>query len=207
MKDQEGYIKFKYEWEKKLFTFPRELFERLNEWREKFFQMNLIGVLDSGIGFGNVSIRVDDTNQFIITGSATGKCKNLNRLHYSFVEDFNIEENFVKCIGETKCSSESLTHAAVYTHAPEINAIVHTHNSIMWNLFKDKKPTTSARALFGTPEIAKEMGELVKQKQVLEEQIVVMGGHEDGLITFGSNLEEAGQAMLRYLDLAEKQNN
>ncbi len=198
MKDQDGYIKFKYEWEKKLFSFPRDKFEKLNQWREKFYQMDLIGVLGNGIGFGNISLRVEKTNKFIITGSATGKFRYLNKMHYSLVDDFDIESNFVKCLGEIKASSESLTHASVYKEAPSINSIVHTHNRKMWNHYKDKKPTTPVEYPFGTPEIAKAIGDLVKNDNVLEEKLIVMGGHEDGVITFGNTIEEAGEAMLYY---------
>ena len=204
MKDQNGYIKFKYEWEKKHFTFPREQFERANYWRQKFYEMNLIGVYDDGIGFGNISIRMDQTNNFIITGSATGRCKNLNKMHYSMVDYFDIEDNFVKCTGEIKASSESLTHAAVYMEAPSINAIVHTHNKAMWDYYKDKKPTTSPNAPFGTPEIANEIRELIKKPGVIKDKLIVMGGHEEGLITFGKDVEEAGNALLEYYQAAIK---
>ena len=206
MKDQDGYIKFKYEWDKKPFTFPREQFERVNYWRQKLFDMKLIGVYDDGIGYGNISIRIDETNNFIITGSATGRCKNLNRMHYSMVNYYDIDDNFVKCMGEIKASSESLTHAAVYQEAPSVNAIVHVHNKAMWDFYKNVKPTTSEEAPFGTPEIANEIRELVKKDEVLKDRLIVMGGHEDGLIAFGKDVEEAGQAMMEYYNQATVQN-
>ncbi|MFO8235992.1 MAG: class II aldolase/adducin family protein [Bacteroidales bacterium] len=198
MKENEGYIKFKYEWEKKPFTFPRKSFQRINFWRQKLYNMGLIGMCDGGIGFGNISIRIDNTNEFIITGSATGRYRTLNSMHYAWVDYFEIENNFLQCIGETKASSESLTHAAVYMENPSVNAVIHTHNKDMWNKFLNNKPTTSPEAEFGTPDLAKEIRKLMKSEEVEKEKIVVMGGHEEGILTFGTDVDEAGEAMLEY---------
>ncbi|MFW6145336.1 MAG: class II aldolase/adducin family protein [bacterium] len=198
MPDNEGYIKFKYDWEKKPFSFPESSFQEINSWRQKLYEMNLIGMYENGIGFGNISIRVEGTNEFIITGSATGNVKKLTHAHYALVNHFDIGKNFVKCTGETRASSESLTHAAVYTANPTMNAVIHTHNIEMWKKFLNKKPSTSAKAEFGTPELAKEIKELIKNEEVVSQKIIVMAGHREGLLTFGRNADEAGEAMLKY---------
>ena len=72
MTTNEGYIKFKCNWEKKGFFFPREAFSYINNWRQKLYNHDLIGAYENGIGFGNLSMRVDNTDCFIISGSATG---------------------------------------------------------------------------------------------------------------------------------------
>lgn len=198
MHDKEGYIKFKYDWEKKPFTFPESSFREINSWRQKLYEMNLLGMYENGIGFGNISIRVKGTNEFIITGSATGNLKKLTRGHYARVNHFEIENNFVQCLGETKASSESLTHAAIYMENPSVNAVIHTHNMTMWRKFLNKKPSTSAKAEFGTPELAKEIKELIKDETVGSQKIIVMAGHKEGLLTFGRSADEAGEAMLKY---------
>ena len=52
-------------------TVEKEKIEELNYWRNKLFEMGLIGVYENGVGFGNISERTQG-NKFIITGSTTG---------------------------------------------------------------------------------------------------------------------------------------
>ncbi len=47
-------------------------FVEFNAYRRKLLQLRLIGVDSNGVGFGNLSIRDGATNNFYITGSATG---------------------------------------------------------------------------------------------------------------------------------------
>jgi len=198
MSKEEGYIKFQCDWEEKPFYFPGEQFEYINGWRQELYNQDLIGAYENGIGFGNLSIRIENTCCFIISGSATGNFRRLNKSHYAKVIDYSLKNNYVKCIGGTKGSSESLTHAAVYESAPTINAVIHTHNKMMWNQLINKEPTTAPEAEFGTPELAFEMKRLLSNTQTLERQLIVMGGHEEGIITFGKDLEEAGKVLMNY---------
>jgi len=64
-------------------------------------------------------MRIRGGNQFVITGSATGEIPELEPGHYVKVNSFNIEDNAVQCVGPLKASSESLTHAAIYSADPE----------------------------------------------------------------------------------------
>ncbi len=194
----EGYIKFKCDWEKQTFCFSDELFKYINEWRQKLFDHGLIGAYDNGIGFGNLSMRKRTSNHFIISGSATGNYPALNKSHYAKVTDYDLNNNYVKCIGETKASSESLTHAVIYKSMSSINAVIHTHNKRMWEKLLNLEATTSSDAEFGTPEIAFEIKRLLGNKKTLERKIIVMGGHEEGIITFGKDLDEAGNTLLNY---------
>lgn len=50
-----------------------------------------------------------------------------------------------------------MTHGAVYEADSSIKAVVHIHNFQMWEYLLHKIPTTSKDALYGTPEIAKEV--------------------------------------------------
>ena len=47
--------------------------------------------------------------------------------------------------------------------------------------------------------MAREVGRLYRSTALAEMQILAMGGHEDGIITFGRTAEEVGEVMLRYL--------
>jgi len=184
-KSTEGYIKFNLNWEKTPFDFTDIDFLSLNSCRQKLFELGLIGAYPDGIGFGNLSLRYKK-DEFIISGSETGNFKNLSKEHYALVEEFNIKQNSVHCIGLTKASSESMSHAAVYDSNPNVNAVIHVHHKKLWDNYLNIFPTTDFKAEFGTPEIAFEIFRLATSNN----GIIIMGGHEEGIIGYGENLNE-----------------
>ncbi len=193
----EGVIKFQCEWIK---TPPPEAAEiaELNHWRSMLFQSGLIGVYPDGIGFGNISLRFAGTDQFWITGTQTGHLPELGAQHYTRVTDYSLADNRVCCKGPVKASSESLTHAMIYEMDHRIHAIVHGHHAKLWRALKDKVPTTSAAVPYGTPQMALAVKSLYDQGDLAAQKILVMAGHEDGLISFGPTLIEAAGTMLGY---------
>ncbi len=191
----EGYIKFNCIW-KKCKPVAKTKLTQLNHWRTKLFSLGLIGAYDNGVGFGNISVR-DQENKFIITGSATGNLPNLSQEHYVLVDTYNIEENSLVCIGPIKASSESLSHAAIYDTSKNTHAVIHVHNFTLWKNLLDKIPTTKKNVAYGTPEMANEIKRLFRETNVSEEKIIVMAGHEEGIISFGKDLYEAGEILLR----------
>lgn len=193
----EGVIKFKCELiactppdEDKIY----ELIKYRNELRKE----NLIGVYGNGIGFGNISIRGNDC-KFIITGSQTGQQAILTNMEFTKVINYNIRENTLICSGKIAASSESMTHAAIYEASKEVNAVIHTHNTEMWEKLINKVPTTAPDAEYGTPEIAYEVKRLFIETDLMAKKIFVMAGHEDGVISFGKDLKEAWDVMFGYL--------
>jgi L-ribulose-5-phosphate 4-epimerase len=198
MKD-EGYIKFNCTWIEE--DLPnRSIIDELNTWRQKLYNKQLIGAYADGIGYGNISIRLEN-NTFLITGTATGKHRQLIDKHYTRVSGFDIANNAITCHGPIKASSESLTHAAIYTSLPEVNAVVHIHNNSLWQKLLNNVPTTSPKVTYGTAEMAREISRLLKSTAASEEKILVMAGHEDGLISFGRDLSEAANMFLRHTEL------
>ncbi len=194
---QEGYIKFNCHW-KEAGPVSHDHTRKINIWRDKLYALGLIGVYDDGIGFGNISMRYQ-RNTFIITGSATGGLKQLNENHFTLVTDYNLEQNSLECKGPIIASSESLTHAALYESAPEIQAVIHIHNLEMWKRLINRVPTTRTDAEYGTPEMALEIKRLFRETHVGQEKILVMAGHEEGIITFGKDMNEAGEVLLKHL--------
>lgn len=193
-KPDEGYIKFRLNWTEKEFDLEESLFDELIFYRQKLYDLGLIGVYDDGIGFGNISTRTNQ-NKFIISGSATGEFKTLTKNHFALVTDFSIMENLVHCTGLTKASSESMTHAAIYKSNLKANAVIHIHQLEFWEKYKNQLPTTNIKAEFGTPEIANEIGKLA----VSDSGIIIMGGHPEGIISYGNNLEQTYQNIIKYL--------
>ncbi len=193
----EGYIKYQCNWIQGLPINPDYL-QEINPWRDKLYQLGLIGIYDNGIGFGNLSIRYNNSEQFIISGTQTGHLPNLTNQHYTIVTDFDIDHNCLTCTGPIKASSESLTHAAVYQANPQVNAIIHIHHLQLWQQLLNQVPTTNPNCAYGTPEMAKEIFRLCQQEHLQEKRILVMSGHEEGIITFGHNLAAAGDVLLEY---------
>ena len=60
-------------------------------------------------------------------------------------------------------------------------------------------PLTSLDIEYGTSELAIEIKRLFKEENLLEKKVLVIGGHQDGIITFGETPDEAGTKILDLL--------
>ena len=187
----EGIIKFNCIWEKGEIQLWKETYFHLESARAKLYALGLIGIDPHGIGFGNISVRGDDEGTFMISGSATGGFAHLKQSDYALVTDYNISENTIFCTGLTQASSESLTHAAVYQSRPEAGAVIHVHCLWLWKKLLKDYPATSTEIEYGTPEMADAVGKMASEIKNSEEKIIVMGGHQEGILVFGSTLVEA----------------
>lgn len=192
----EGYIKFKCNWVKKNIILEKDIIE-INKIRKLLFEKKLIGCYSNGIGYGNISVR--HKQGFIITGSATGHLKKLSKEDYSLVKNYNINNNELNCEGLTKASSESLSHAIIYEVSEQTNAVIHIHSLELWKNLIENVPTTNKEIEYGIPEMAYEIKRLFSETKVKEKKVLVMGGHESGIISFGKDLEEAYDVLLEYL--------
>jgi L-ribulose-5-phosphate 4-epimerase len=195
--DNEGYIKFKCLRDKTDCINADDIID-LIYWRNILREKKLLGVLPGGIGFGNISKGLSKS-EFIITGSRTGGEDEPDTSHFAKVTGWDFEKNEVRCSGLTPASSESLSHAAIYDSDKNAKAVVHTHNERLWEKMKDKYPTTPEYAEFGTPELAKEIIRLFKSHVVIGNKIIILGGHREGILTFGSTLEEAVKILLGFI--------
>ncbi len=193
----EGYIKFHCNWIPSN-DIPSGNVALLNVWREIMYKKGLIGVYPGGIGFGNISMRCNEKS-FLISGTSTGGLSTLSESHYSMVTDYNLSTNSVTCAGAIKASSESLTHALIYECSVTTNAVIHIHNLDLWNRLLHHVPTSSDNISYGTPEMANEIRRLFDETALSKEKIIVMGGHREGIISFGKDLEEAGSILIDKL--------
>ena len=169
----------------------------LNVYRRKLLDLRLIGVDPNGIGFGNLSVRDGATDNFYITGSATGGIHELTVADCAKVVECDFERNRIRYEGSALPSSESLTHAAIYESDETAGAVMHCHDSKLWAAVLNEAPTTSKAADYGTPEMANEIMQLFTRTDVERRKIVVMAGHEAGILTFGKDLEEAFAVLMR----------
>ncbi len=194
----EGVIKFECCWDKAP-PLPAADLESLIQTRNELFMRRLIGVYPDGIGYGNLSVHRRPVPGFIISGTQTGHLATLRAEHFTRVTTYNVAENRVECRGPLKASSESLTHAMIYETLPEVAAVIHVHSRALWEKLMNHVPTTSAAVPYGTPQMAKEIKRLAAKTPLRERGLLVMAGHEDGIITMGKDLAAARKILFEHL--------
>ncbi|MCX5880787.1 MAG: class II aldolase/adducin family protein [Deltaproteobacteria bacterium] len=187
---------------------PAAMLCSLNAWRQILYRLGLIGqdpTRYGGLGFGNISIRMESGNatSFIISGTQTGGMDRLFPEHYTLVKTFDSATNNVVAEGVVRPSSESLTHGSLYRLDHRIGAVIHAHSPEIWARADSiGLPVTRRDVLYGTPEMAEEVCRLFQNTPVSVLKIFAMGGHEDGIVAFGSSTEQAGLTLVRYLATA-----
>ena len=200
------YVKFRYQ-RARADIAPCDALTELNTCRRKLVQQHLIGLDANGIGFGNLSVRDGVTGNFYITGSATGGLPQLTSTDCVRIVAYDFARNWLRYEGAAIPSSESLTHAAIYESDPTISAVIHCHDSVLWRTLLDRVPTTSNAIAYGTPEMAYEIMRLFTVSDVRSREIFVMAGHEGGILTFGKNLRNAFDVLMRARALPKRCNN
>lgn len=199
MHSDEGYIKFRAHWTQRAAFTPEEI-TLLNTWRQRCYERGWIGAYPDGIGFGNISRRWDASGRFLISGSATGNLPALSAAHYALVEQVLPEQNTLWCSGPVIASSESMSHAAIYSQCPEVSGVIHIHHRGMWELLLKEGIATHPGASYGSPEMVASIVELLQDPSLRARRIFAMAGHEDGVFAFGKTLEEA-YAVLESIEI------
>ena len=174
---------------------PFSGFEELNAGRQELRRLGLLGVDESGLGFGNVSLRDGATDSFYITGSGTGVLPELALRDYAKVIACDFERNWLRCEGRAIASAESLTHAAVYSMDAEVRAVVHGHDRRLWRSLRERGSATGPNVPYGTPELARDVQRLFRETGVRTRKIFAMDGHRDGIVAFGRDFDEALAAL------------
>ncbi len=195
--ETEGVIKFDLDFE------PGDLdkidISELSAWRSIFRSLGLIGQdvnRYDGYGFGNFSMRVQDG--FLITGTQTGELDELTLASYSLCTGWDLTCNSVNATGAVKPSSESLSHAAVYEVQPLANCAFHVHSPDIWQVAERMDiAITDEEVPYGTPEMAEEVRRSIRNLAL--PGIFSMGGHEDGIFTFGAEMSQAGSLLVETL--------
>lgn len=206
MKEQEGVIKYQLHHTQQTLSHQFS-FAEINAWRTIVFRLGLIGQTPeryANIGFGNISQRLTpDSAQFIISGTQTGYIEQLGPEHYCLIVKADASKNLIQSCGLCKPSSESLTHASVYAHDSNIQAVIHAHSPEIWNHTAALKlPHTTANISYGTVEMATAVEQLFRSGELTQTSLFTMLGHEDGVVSFGRNMQEAAWTLINYLSLA-----
>jgi hypothetical protein len=193
--DEKGYIQYTIDWEERAAPSEEEV-AQLIAWRQRLYEAGLIGVDKNGLGYGNISERRDPG--FMISGTQTGHLYQIEPRHFAHVTEYDIEQNWIRCRGPMKASSEALSHAILYDVDPEIGAVIHVHSAVDWERLLNELPTTESNAEPGTVAMAEAIGRLFAESDLPQTNVLVMGGHREGLMSFGRDLDEAGKAILRH---------
>ena len=205
---EEGAIKFNLQYTREGLPDNVSL-DALNRWRSTLRERALIGQDPDrydGYGYGNVSQRINprksarEHRSFIISGTQTGHLDILDRNHYTLVESYDTSSDTVVARGPVKPSSESLTHGMIYDMDEHILVVLHVHSPDIWcNATALGVPITDADVPYGTPGMAHEVERLFKDTDVRDKRIFSMGGHLDGIVSFGTTAQEAGEVLLNAL--------
>jgi L-ribulose-5-phosphate 4-epimerase len=197
-REKEGVVKYTVKHETARITFPAEMPDFFS-WRRTLRELQLIGEDAAGVGYGNLSIRLYATPTFLITSSQTSGLADVDQQHFARVTVVDVDRNFLRSVGEHPPSSEALSHAALYQMHGGIRAVVHVHSRSIWTAWRDRLPTSRAEVLYGTPGMAYEMIRLHKRSALGRQGVIVMGGHQDGVISFGPSLADAAGEILALL--------
>ncbi|HMX04008.1 MAG TPA: class II aldolase/adducin family protein [Chitinophagales bacterium] len=184
----DGYIKYEQHWE---IAKPLTDIEPLVLMRNQLAALQWIGVYPDGVGYGNISLRLEGADQFLISGTQTGNMLIADASHFCMVEKADINKNILWCKGPIKASSEALTHAAFYQSDRNICAVIHIHDAAAWKRLLFAIPTVSKEIEYGTPEMAFAMQALIHSQQNKLCGVIVTAGHADGIFAYGDSLNSA----------------
>jgi len=174
--------------------------EPLSSCRQAMVAEGLIGQHPErygGLGFGNVSARLHGGSSFIITGSQTGHLSALGRQHIALVSNYQRATYTLTSQGQVKPSSEASTHGFLYSLSTNINAVIHVHSPQLWQFaIHLGLPATSEKVPYGSGELLNEIDTMWQHGAFLHCPVLVMLGHEDGIICFGDSLQDATSELL-----------
>ncbi len=218
MNETEGVIKYQLDYSN---TPPvsADIITELNSWRRILFLLGLIGQDQQrygGLGYGNVSCRLgradsnNSTNsadnadgEFLITGTQTSHLAELGPEHYTTVTSCDPKSNRIVANGPVKPSSEALAHGALYFADRTINFVFHTHCPEIWSKAGELGiAMTDPNVQYGTPEMAREFAKILESQNPDDKQIIVMSGHQDGVVSYGATAEETGEILVNCFSRA-----
>jgi hypothetical protein len=158
--------------------------------RSDLFALGLIGRDPrryDGLGYGNVSCRAG--SGFVISGTQTGHLPVLADNQYVTAYGWDIPRFALWSCGSVQPSSEAMTHAMLYDALPDAGAILHVHAPEIWHRLRlSGFPQTPPEAGYGSPAMVSAVAALAIRHGWRDEGVMVMAGHQDGLIAFGADL-------------------
>lgn len=206
MQETEGVIKYQLHHHRSAASTEWNISE-INTWRTLLHQLQLIGQQADrymGYGFGNISQRTKD-EQFLISGTQTGGIAELTKDNYCLVVATDLSRNTLHSTGPCQPSSEALSHASVYRQDNSIQCIIHAHSPEIWQATKALDLVSTAEEIaYGTPDMARAIRQLFSSGKLNQQHLFTLLGHQDGVISFGKNFQQAAYAMINTLITARQ---
>jgi hypothetical protein len=196
MSESEGVVKYR------LYHRPGPLppgtaTDDISHWFARCREVGLIGrdpARYDGLAYGNISRRM--STGFLVSGTQTGGFDRLGPDDLAWVTACDVEANSLQSQGPARPSSEALTHALIYRVLPAVNAVIHAHAPAIWHqAVRLGLPGTPPDAAYGTPAMARAVVRLLAADPEVP-GLVAMGGHEDGVLAYGADLDSAGALLL-----------
>lgn len=201
MAEAEGVIKYRLDYAAGPAPAADDAFARLRAWRDVLHRLALVGQTPeryAGYGYGNVSAR--NAAGFVISGTQTGGPARLEADGYAQVTACDVARNAITATGPVKPSSEALTHGAVYALSPDISCVLHVHSPDIWTAAPALGlPATAADVPYGTPAMAAAVATLYATTDLPRVGVFTMRGHEDGVVAFGADADDAGRRLVTVL--------
>ncbi len=201
----EGVIQFDLQWHESP-PLPDEEWQEINVWRQMLFNLGLIGqdpARYDGLGFGNISQRIPpyaappQHRPFVITATQTGGLAELDGHHFARVRACFPAENRVIAEGPQPPSSECMTHGQLYGLDANLRVVIHVHAPALWRKANILGiPVTDPSIGYGTPAMAAAVARLYTEGELSSRSLFAMGGHVDGVVSFGTTCGEAGGALI-----------
>jgi ribulose-5-phosphate 4-epimerase/fuculose-1-phosphate aldolase len=183
-------------------------FAELSAWRSILFDLELLGQDKDrylGFAYGNLSVRSDDSDEFIISASQTSGVTSLKSEHLVRITHCNLDRFWVDAQGQEPPSSESLTHAMIYSADPRMRCVFHVHSPTLWrNRAALALPETAMDVSYGSPAMVSAVSDLMDKHQS-RPLTFATAGHEDGIFTCGHTLRDCGGLLISYLAKARAQ--
>ncbi|MEM4268281.1 MAG: class II aldolase/adducin family protein [Candidatus Woesearchaeota archaeon] len=178
---------------------PISIVKEINISRNRLRVFGLIGQ-KNGEGYGNISTKVEDSRDIIITCSQTGGLETLSQKHCARVINYDLAGYYVVHTNFENSfmpSSEFFSHQAVYEARRETAAVIHVHHEELWHKLINIFPTTSPHATYGSQELAHDIMKVASKNK--NYNLIVLGGHQSGILSFAKSLEEATEEIIRHL--------
>lgn len=190
--EKEGLVKYNLDHTITKISSSHVNLSEINEVRRILLEKKFLGTDDHGIGYGNISQRLEkESREFLITGTQTSKKKELEIDDFSIITDFNVDGFYLKSSGKTSPSSEAFSHAIIYKLFRDMNAVIHIHSEPLWLFMLQNNFLKTEDVGYGTKEMVAEIQRIYYGMDIREGSIFAMTGHHGGIIAFSQTLDGA----------------
>ena len=183
-------------------------------WREMLMRLDMIGqdpMRYDGFSFGNLSARLAPTASgskaassaqeglFIVSASQAAHRDHDDPATWTTVDAFSLERFWVDARGELPPSSETMTHAMIYSAEPNAQFVFHAHSPEIWNNFAQLQlPSTPADVPYGSQAMSQAVIDVLAAN-MSRPLVFVTQGHTDGVFALGPSARDTGGLLASYL--------